>query len=207
MDWPVVHVLHAARTVHRCQAYKCIRHISLLACLHLFSSIATAQMWCVRPGIVRLTFCCLSLSFWMDFASFETLVFPRLEISVHVTWGPLWFSKLKEESTFVGLRRSLRYFVKSGRSLLSEYQTWFKAHFSVFKTFVFFRKWALIRWCMNFCLLVFVNLASASSQHQQKKPPQKNGIADYTPPTLTRNKECNSLSCHKLFDIWIISYF
>lgn len=49
MDWSVVHVLHAARTVHRCQAYKCIRHISLLARLHLLSSIATAQMWCARP--------------------------------------------------------------------------------------------------------------------------------------------------------------
>lgn len=58
---------------------------------------------------------------------------------------------------------------------------------------------------MNFCLFVFVNLASASSQHQRKK--KKNGIADYTELTLTRNKERNSLSCHKLFDIWIISYF
>lgn len=61
-------------------------------------------------GIVRLTFCCLSLSFWMDFPSFETLVLPRLELSVHVTWGPLWFSKLMEESTFVALRKIIELF-------------------------------------------------------------------------------------------------
>lgn len=104
-------------------------------------------------------------------------IFPPLRLWFFLVWSSQFMShgapfdspNSWRKALLLLCERLLNYFVKSGCSLLSEYQTWLKAHFSVFKKCVFFRKGALIHWCMNFCLFVFVNLASASSQHQRKK--------------------------------------